>query len=336
MCPNRVKQQEKIAYGLLIANIVMLFYLYHQLQLRVAQDEVQLNKRLDLLGWSLNLTRDDVSNLKYRVSALEQSFNNEILRQRAELKDIRSGFQDLQSQLESYFEWFKSNSKLSGREAERLHDIEDCVSSRIRLPCVWFWNQRKHNIEYKEDISLGKWDFIQNVSFTLDRQGGDCEDLATLLMAEANYLYDEYNLSFESWENSQKDDYPVIAGWVLPDAKLVEVPGGRVYMVCYSQGDTGHCINAVCQNNPMQNHSEIESVLQNCTLIEPQNYAQRVWVSGNSIGDSMYRSPFLGWILVMSGKDLCMREETGWSCFTDFHSRIQDRLANLSKVLNQS
>ncbi|MBR9679838.1 MAG: hypothetical protein GOU99_02190 [Candidatus Altiarchaeota archaeon] len=290
-------------------------------QTLVQAELVQLQDKLDS-------SISSIAELESQLSSLGLVVNSTLVEQRQELQALQTEFGSLETQLTSYFDWFEQNSDLGPIESEQLHTIEDCVLANIRLPCVWFRNEKVFDIDYLDDISLGKQDFIQNVSFTIDRSGGDCEDLATLFMAEANYLMDKYDRPFEAWKASTAGQYEVIGSWYMEDAELVEIAGDQVYMVCYSQGPSGHCINAICEQDIMI-EAGLDERLANCTLIEPQEYAEVIWTAGNSIGNDFSRAPFYGWIIAMSSDNLCMREETGWVCFDKLQQDLQAKLDEL-------
>ncbi len=285
----------------------------------------------------INLLTDFAFDIENRTSLLETEFSSTIKQQKEELEVLTEEFSGLETQLESYFDWFEDNSILSPPLDKELATIEDCVDGRIRLPCLWFRNERVFDIEYLNDIELGKADFIQNISFTIDREGGDCEDLATLFMAEANYLYQKYGRFFEGWKQASDGKYHVVGDLYLQEARYVEIPKTKVYVVCYSAGPTGHCINAFCDNDLVEEIKQgenIDTIMSQCILVEPQNYAEVIYVDGNSIGSTNFRGYFNYWMLFMSSEDLCMDVEGEWKCFSNFHERVQDSLNSLSNIIN--
>lgn len=285
--------------------------------------------------------RQDILDLIPRVGRLEEDFNSTILRQRDELQSLRGEFQAMEDQLDSYFGWFKANSNLSPDLSKELSDIEDCAGATIRLPCIWFRNAVMYKIEYLNDSDIGKGDFIQPNNFTLSRGGGDCEDLATLFMAEANYLHGKFDRPFTTWTNSADGRFTIVGDWYLSGAETIEIEGSNVYVVCYSSESSGHCINAICNFNLTEDVKlgrDVDALLDDCYLIEPQNYAEMYWVnrSGNlTIGDRLYREPFLGWLLFMSSEDLCMDSNGTWQCFSNFRERMADFKERVDAILEQ-
>ena len=275
-----------------------------------------------------------LSEVSERIESLEKEFNTTIASQREELENLEGEFQELEGQLDIYFDWFKSNSNLDSQLSQELRTIEDCVGGTIRLPCIWFRNRDLFGIEYLHDADIGKADLIQNISFTVERGGGDCEDLATLFMAEANYLQGLYDRRFEAWNYSRDGNYQVIGSWWMRDAAAVEIPGKEVYVVCYSSTGVGHCINAFCEEDIIPRIKRMEStdnLLNQCSLVEPENYGEFWWVDGNSIGGFEMRSPFLGWMIIISPEDLCADIDGTWKCFTNFRERVETSLSVLSE-----
>lgn len=291
--------------------------------------------RLTALDSSHAGTSSSVSELSRRVDSLEEEFNSTIASQRKELETLQGEFQGLESQLDTYFDWFKENSRLTPELAGELYSIEDCVGGTIRLPCIWFRDKDLFGIDYLPDADLGKADIIQNISFTVERKGGDCEDLATLFMAEANYLFGKYNRKFEAWNYSVDGNYQVMGTWWLRNAAAHGIEGTNVYVACYSSVGVGHCINAFCEGDifpRIKRGEDVAGLMGGCTLVEPENYGELFWVDGNSIGGHELRAPFLGWMILISSEDLCADVNGTWKCFTNFRERVRSSLEVLSAL----
>lgn len=302
--------------------------------LTVSDSVTDLDNRVTVVEGNQQDTDVSLSEVSERIKLLEDEFNTTIIKQMKELETLEGEFQDLEGQLDRYFDWFKSNSRLDSQLADELRTIEDCVGGTIRLPCIWFRDKDLFGIEYLHDSDIGKADLIQNISFTVERGGGDCEDLAMLFMAESNHLQNLYDRRFEAWNYSKDGNYQVIGSWWMKDAAAVEIPGKEVYVVCYSSIGVGHCINAFCEDDiiPRIKRGEPTDVLLNqCSLVEPENYGEFWWTSGNSIGGFETRTPFLGWMIIISSEDLCADINGTWKCFTNFRERVETSLSVLSE-----
>jgi hypothetical protein len=291
---------------------------------------------------------NSINSMQSELEFLQSEFNNTIVQQKQELGDLTDEFEGLQSQMGWYFDWFNSTSSIPPSMYIEFSGIKACGLDRIRLPCIGLENWRHLYIKYLPDVSYSSGDFIQNVSTTATRQGGDCEDIATLFMAEANYLQGIFGLAFEGWKASDIATYNVIENWFMKNADAVLIPGRNVYVVCYSSGFGGHCINAFCEDEVIgqiregRNPSE---AIDSCTLVEPQNYGEVIYTSGNTIGNDYEKGNFERWLLLFSSEDMCMNTcwnntgewafsclpgEERWTCFTDVSERVAAGLERLN------
>jgi len=274
----------------------------------------------------------EVARLRQNLTVLEAVFTGTILQQEGALAQLRTEFQDMETQLERYFAWFEANANLAGEGQEDIRMVADaCVTTRLELPCVAYKNEDVLGLGYLPDTSLGKYDFIQNFSFTLERGGGDCEDLATLFMSELRYMKATNPfMIFRTVRASLGQRYTIAGNQYLLDAEPVDLPGSRVYVVCYSAGEAGHCINAICRDaltEGIRQGNDATSLIEACSLVEPQQYGKLLWVIDYKgyryIGDGYTWNPMAGWLVVISGNDLCGLTEQGWRCFSDYSDRIE-------------
>jgi len=327
-----------------------MFILLAVVCIRLASDASGLKQEVARLNTSLVNATEETAGLESRLALLEAgflklenslallnlTFETKLLVQEAELNRLTTEFAEMEDQLVWYFDWFGANSNLGSADAFTLSPfLRECVTGVIKLPCVAMKNEKNLGLGYLDDLSIGRADFIQNVSFTLKRGGGDCEDLAVLFMAELNYLRSAYNLPFETFVPAWDREYIIGGGYYFPDAEAHSLQGSRVYVACYSQPTQGHCINAICSEDlvaVIQRDRRADHINEFCDFVEPQEYgilkvltaeAGRTWLY-----DGFNYDPFLGWRLFISSEDLCMETEAGWKCFTDYSERLAELLGS--------
>ncbi len=295
-----------------------------------------LEERVNELEGDLAVSNRKIASVENRLENLEELFNETIVEQNAEIGTLRGELESIKTDMNYYFDWFKANSNLDVPDT-RVRDLRDsidpCISSVVSLACIGFMNSDYLHLSYFEDTEAGRVDFIQNVTCTLRRGGGDCEDFATLFMAELNYAKNRADY-FEAWKPGE-GTYKLYGDWYLRNAEPVLLSGRNVYVVCYSSTGAGHCLNAICEEDAvsrLKSTRNIDRALSTCVFVEPQDYGivREVLHEGNVtfIGDD----PLVGWLLIMDSSDLCLlsRTEGTWKCFSDVASEIERVLNNTS------
>ena len=222
-----------------------------------------------------------------------------------EISDLQTNIDLLNEKIKNKLIWIGMNSKMNSND-EMIQKIEnECEddSDTLNLACVWYFLHEVYNIHYIYDDN----DQLASIEETLDKKGGDCEDLSFLFAAvvrsiphyNVKYLIDSVGDKAIVYNDGKYIHY-------FPDRTYKKAVGyNKIYVACglNSDGSGGHCLNVVCNREFDKNMPLKDFVANNCIVIEPQQYS--------------HVSSLKNLCFLITDKDICSDNDNKNFCLSD-------------------
>ncbi len=253
---------------------------------------LSVNKTFRELSYNLSLLREELYN-KYNVvkTTLEElnKLRNKINDLNTEIESKISQIYELNSQISKLEEdinllnekiknkliWIGMNSKIDSSNPIIEKIKNNCVeySTSLNLACVWYFLHEIYGIHYIYDNN----DQLASINETLNKKGGDCEDLSFLFAAVVRSIPHEnvkYLVDSVGSKAIVYDDGVYV--YYIPNVSYKEAVGyNKIYVACGldEEGTAGHCLNVICNTEFDKKISIKNFVYSHCIIIEPQQYA---------------------------------------------------------------
>ncbi len=269
-----IKKSKISFYLFLFITIMVIIFLFNQNSRlnsginKIQLEKNQLQQQKQDLQKQLGTASEEIEDYEETVEDLEEKYTKseeKLEKTKKEIVNIKAEIDQFEDKVKESMSWFKNNSNIAfHKEYDDIADdvIDYCTSTgtgncKIILSCLPFVNLDRNGIIYRfdEETSL-KEDALQSLNQIYKNQGGDCEDVSLLAVAELNYIMSyckengadkpqffafvpEFD-SYLKYSNRDKDDWGSFyyvtkeLDWGYRNAKEHKIPKDyqHYYVVC--------------------------------------------------------------------------------------------------------
>ncbi|VVB66394.1 Uncharacterised protein [Candidatus Gugararchaeum adminiculabundum] len=227
----------------------------------------------------LNLTWGELAQTQEDLAAANNEIaekNTVLTETKEELVSVQSDLNRVSDTINSSIQWFEDNSLMPDYEGFAFMNYIDlyCVTgSKVKLGCIDSILKDKKGVAYIDEEG---YDQLYSLKEIIKRKGGDCEDFSLLLKAILNTLKKNgKDLDVEAWDSAGSGQYIIYeegdSYFYYPDAtgkKLGSIQDLNPYVICFSQGESGHCIIAL-STSKINSVADVRKIDRSATF-EPQ------------------------------------------------------------------
>ncbi len=224
---------------------------------------------------------DNMNSSLIKLNKTNAELMNTVTYVAKEFNELRQELSDFNQTIEEQISFFRNQSTLPPEPqfTAIIKDLRDCYyydtakgREVIMLQCISFVDYHYNGLEYIPDYDK---DYLYSIDEFFDRGGGDCEDWAFFFAAEYRYIVDKFpnsELLLEALaEGKDENCLNKQCDWVRLDTRQVRwVNKPNIYVVCGSQGWSGHCMVGFT-NYSLDSSVDIHSMLESSYFVEPQD-----------------------------------------------------------------
>ncbi|MFA5106249.1 MAG: hypothetical protein WC506_04795 [Candidatus Micrarchaeia archaeon] len=311
-------------------------------------------KDLEVTKFILNSTQAQLDSVQAQLEANKSALAS----QQDSLARLNASIYSMRADLNTSFSWFRENAILpsglyNSIDLFRLRVLQDCTElnptsqrEEFNLACAYHrMSTTAVSISYKNDIDAGSVDHLQSLLETAKRWGGDCEDIALFSKATVNYIKQkDPSATVVAWQPGQGEFrvFP-LAGKSNPGdnyyyfgssqkVSLGKLSGLYPYVICYLEGDAGHC--TVALSKAQANSSSQLGLLQGAYVYEPTwgeylgTIGREFQICSSTLSACQQSNHYI-WIII-GDNDIYRYGENGWGGFADIGAKLDQVQAGLA------